>query len=66
MKITSDIKKSDYVIGNLKHLVGQICPSCNKGVRIKKVGPYGIFLGCSLYPICKYTFKEKGMIVFKG
>jgi len=33
------------------------CPYCG-GLLVQRKGPYGIFLGCSNYPECKYTQKK--------
>jgi len=30
------------------------CPNCNSKL-IKRNGKYGVFVGCSKYPRCKYT-----------
>ncbi len=38
----------------LKQSETQKCPLCG-GLLIKRVGPYGSFMGCSNYPKCKYT-----------
>jgi DNA helicase-4 len=35
----------------------QSCPKCNVGQLQITQGKYGIFLGCSEYPVCKYTQK---------
>ncbi|MHA1558215.1 MAG: type I DNA topoisomerase [Alphaproteobacteria bacterium] len=32
-----------------------VCPKCKKGIASLKLGKFGAFLGCSLYPECKYT-----------
>ncbi|MBE6240661.1 MAG: hypothetical protein E7115_04100 [Bacteroidales bacterium] len=32
------------------------CPLCHSH-RIERQGKYGKFLGCSNYPMCKYTHK---------
>jgi DNA topoisomerase-1 len=32
-----------------------VCPSCKKGELGIKVGGFGVFIGCSDYPECKYT-----------
>lgn len=34
----------------------KICPSCG-GVLVARHGVYGLFLGCSNYPKCKFTKK---------
>ncbi|KUO52324.1 MAG: hypothetical protein APF76_04630 [Desulfitibacter sp. BRH_c19] len=33
------------------------CPSCKKGQLNIKKGPYGLFYGCSNYPLCQHTEK---------
>jgi DNA topoisomerase-1 len=33
----------------------RLCPSCQKGLVSLKLGKFGAFLGCSLYPECRYT-----------
>lgn len=35
-----------------------VCPECG-GKMIKKIGRYGTFVGCSNYPQCRYTQKNK-------
>jgi DNA topoisomerase-1 len=37
--------------GKAKHK----CPSCDKGTLGIKIGGFGVFIGCSNYPDCKYT-----------
>ena len=37
--------------GKAKHQ----CPSCSKGTLGIKIGGFGVFVGCSNYPECKYT-----------
>jgi DNA helicase IV len=32
----------------------RMCPSCQEGVLREKKGPYGWFLGCSMFPACSY------------
>ena len=46
----------------IKHKQGETCPACassdaikTKGMLITKRGRFGIFLGCSRYPDCKYA-----------
>jgi hypothetical protein len=34
-----------------------ICPFCG-GQLVKRKGPYGRFLGCTNFPVCKYTRKQ--------
>lgn len=40
---------------------GRKCPTCTKGEEIIRLGRFGKFLSCSLFPECKYTaaFVEK-------
>ena len=33
------------------------CPKCG-GLLVERTGKYGIFIGCSNYPKCKYTEKK--------
>jgi len=33
----------------------QVCPTCREGFLVSRRGPYGPFLGCSRYPLCKHT-----------
>lgn len=46
---------------NIRYASGDKCPSCNSSDNPKNgilriiQGKYGKFLGCSLYPNCKYT-----------
>ncbi len=39
--------------------IGKICPKCNKGELIKKMGKYGFFCTCNNYPKCKYIEQDK-------
>ena len=36
-----------------------ICPECNVGILKKREGKFGIFLGCSKFPDCKFTSSKK-------
>ncbi len=31
------------------------CPSCKTGTLVKREGPYGSFIACTHYPLCKHT-----------
>jgi hypothetical protein len=33
----------------------EICPGCQKGIRVGKTGRHGPFLGCSTFPDCRST-----------
>ncbi|MHB8508327.1 MAG: topoisomerase DNA-binding C4 zinc finger domain-containing protein [Candidatus Dormibacteria bacterium] len=33
------------------------CPRCRKGTVVSRQGKFGSFLGCSAYPMCRYTRK---------
>lgn len=39
---------------NYKKIPEKICPCCGNSL-VKRRGPYGVFMGCSNYPRCKYT-----------
>lgn len=50
----------DYI----HYFAGKMCSACasydkrkNKGVLVLKIGKFGPFLSCSLYPACKNTAK---------
>lgn len=34
---------------------GNVCPTCNKGTLMTRHGRSGSFVGCSDYPVCRYT-----------
>lgn len=40
----------DYIVNTPANL----CPDCNKGTVIEKLGKYGKFVGCTNYPKCHY------------
>jgi DNA topoisomerase-1 len=46
-------------------LIGETCPQCAEegrdpvGNLVKKMGRYGMFVGCDRYPDCKYVKKEE-------
>ncbi|MDR1034406.1 MAG: type I DNA topoisomerase [Holosporales bacterium] len=44
---------NDYVFKNVEET--RACPECTEGKLHLKLGKYGAFLGCSLYPDCKFT-----------
>lgn len=46
---------SEKEIEKIKNTPDNLCPSCDKGVIIKKNGRYGSFYGCSNFPKCKYV-----------
>ena len=33
----------------------EVCPSCHEGFLVRKVGRYGLFFGCSRFPLCSHT-----------
>ncbi|MDR1289162.1 MAG: type I DNA topoisomerase [Holosporales bacterium] len=44
---------NDYVFKDIEE--SRACPACSNGKLHLKLGKYGAFLGCSLYPDCKFT-----------
>ncbi len=38
-----------------KNVANYKCPACSKGALGIKIGGFGVFVGCSNYPECKYT-----------
>ena len=42
-------------------ILKSVCPECGKQLAVKK-GRYGIFIGCSNYPECEYTYKESNSV----
>ena len=42
-----------------KQDTGKPCPKCEKGSLIIRTGRYGDFIGCSLYPKCKYIEEDE-------
>lgn len=47
---------SPYIFGVDEHNHAKNkCPVCSDGVLGIKIGSYGVFIGCSNYPTCKYT-----------
>jgi DNA topoisomerase-1 len=44
---------NDYVFKDVEE--PRTCPACGNGKLHLKLGKYGAFLGCSLYPDCKFT-----------
>ncbi len=51
------------VVPKLRYRIGQKCPSCNstdkpkKGKLFLRRSKFGKFLGCSLYPECRFVGK---------
>lgn len=57
---TTSQNKRNHV-KNVKEIIDQnnkVCPRC-KSELVKRNSQYGEFLGCSSYPKCKYTKREK-------
>jgi len=50
--IIEEVKPNKLIKNDIK-----LCPYCG-GLLVERQGPYGVFLGCSGYPKCKYTRKE--------
>lgn len=44
------------VVTNKRSFNPGICPECGSPL-INKMGKFGLFIGCSNYPICKFTRK---------
>lgn len=56
-KFYSELSETiDKVNPGVSNETGQICPNCGKQLVYRR-GPYGIFLGCSGYPKCRYIKK---------
>lgn len=57
------IKKLDMVTKKSKRVkievekTGRKCPECKKGELVIRIGRFGKFISCSLFPECKYTEK---------
>ncbi|MFQ5911947.1 MAG: type I DNA topoisomerase [Nitrospinota bacterium] len=49
----ADLKKAEQTL-NEPEPTGRKCPECG-GELVKKPGRYGMFIGCSNYPECRYT-----------
>ena len=54
-KIVS-VKKSDVTT----EATGEVCPTCNEGELLIRLGKYGRFKGCSRYPECKHIENLNG------
>jgi len=54
----------DLIHNRLSLAEGKECPLCIKrengqvGIMRKRTGPYGMFLSCSLYPHCKFSWNS--------
>jgi len=35
----------------------EVCPGCGRGTLVQRKGPWGLFLGCSTFPACKFKLK---------
>lgn len=49
-----DLSQKYYRRQSYQELLGK-CPECNNGNLKIRDGKYGKFLGCSRYPLCRYT-----------
>ena len=36
---------------------GDVCPRCHTGTLTERIGQYGAFVGCSEFPICRYSHR---------
>ncbi|WP_426984486.1 topoisomerase DNA-binding C4 zinc finger domain-containing protein [Brevibacillus borstelensis] len=41
-----------------QRIKNNLCPSCG-GELVERNGKYGKFIGCSNYPSCKFTLKNR-------
>lgn len=63
-KILKEGVHDDLLHNRISLAEGKQCPLCLKrdnpkigiGTMRKKSGPYGVFLSCSLYPLCKFSW----------
>jgi len=57
--ITELVKEHHIGLRKLDGSVGseELCPKCGKGFMVQRRGPYGLFMGCSAFPKCRYTSK---------
>lgn len=58
-KLHSVFNNFDFKEYTVQHKDSNICPSCRLGNLRLINGKYGSFLGCSMYPRCRYTMKYK-------
>jgi len=57
-QLSKDIEAAGDSMPNLKRdglPIGETCPECGEGELLMKSGRFGLFVGCSRYPECKYT-----------
>lgn len=40
--------------GGEPELLARVCEGCGEGMMVRRVGPYGEFLGCSRFPACTH------------
>jgi len=45
--------------------LGKKCPDCEKGEQVIRIGRFGKFISCSLFPDCKFTAKYEDRINMK-
>ena len=41
----------------------RVCPKCSEGFLVSRLGPWGNFYGCSKFPTCAFTEKERAFNV---
>jgi len=55
--LIKEVEKPIEIANKAESYNPNICPFCG-GQLVKRKGPYGRFLGCTNFPICKYTRKQ--------
>jgi len=52
--VCTDEIAAELMCADIPHIA---CPVCGSGVLVPRSGQYGVFVGCSNYPYCRYSEK---------
>ena len=52
----AEVEEALGMLSSEKPEPGQVCPECETGFLVVKMGKYGAFLGCKNFPKCTTSF----------
>lgn len=49
------LEDPNVIVAGNSDIPVEICPECGRGRLVERNGKFGLFLGCSAFPACRYT-----------
>jgi DNA topoisomerase-3 len=59
---TSEAGAGPAQLSVIPAVAGDLCPACRKGSIRRRTSKFGVFLGCSTYPQCRYATSSKAPV----